>query len=394
MAADVEKIIRVAMMVPMNTPGDPRCRWGAPTILWGSPGIGKSGMMEQAAAICGLPLETVYLSTHQPEDISGIPMPDGKGDVTMVCSLPQVHNLCKAKRGVLFLDELSCARPEVQGAGMGVVYNRVVAGKQLPAGVRVMAGANPPEEAAGGWVLSPPMANRLMHIDVPCPSVDAWTRWLLAGNETRTYDVVHSEKHITERWSDVYSHYMGLGAGFMRANNKLYSLPKAGHPSRGKAWASPRSWEMLLRVLTTCEILDEKVLGLELVGATVGEGVANEWIEWVSKANLPASEDILNNGWKPDKRRLDIAFAAYSAAIAFVLQKTDRAEQRKYALKAWKLLQYPILEAGLADIAATNVQALCMAGYTTKAGPEFEAVAGDILNRLGDTGVAAYIVRK
>ena len=39
--------------------------------------------------------------------------------------------------------------------------------RRLPAGVRVVAAANPPDEAADGWELAAPLANRLVHLDWP-----------------------------------------------------------------------------------------------------------------------------------------------------------------------------------------------------------------------------------
>src|ERR1700735_2037473 len=164
MTANLENLLSVAMLAPLDNPASAVCRWGAPIIFWGPPGIGKSGRVEEACAAAGLEVEPLFLSTLQPEDLSGIPMPNtlAEGGVTRVCDLPQIQGLIAAKKGILFLDELTTARPAVQGAGLGVVYNRRVAGKRLPGGVRVIAAANPPEEAAGGWNLAPPMANRFL----------------------------------------------------------------------------------------------------------------------------------------------------------------------------------------------------------------------------------------
>ena len=48
-----------------------------------------------------------------------------------------------------------------------VVLERTVGDLRLPAAVRVVAAANPPDEAADGWELAPPLANRLVHLDWP-----------------------------------------------------------------------------------------------------------------------------------------------------------------------------------------------------------------------------------
>jgi hypothetical protein len=52
----------------------------------------------------------------------------------------------------------------VQAALLRVVLERTVGDLSLPADVAVVAAANPPEQAADGWDLSAPLANRLCHL--------------------------------------------------------------------------------------------------------------------------------------------------------------------------------------------------------------------------------------
>jgi hypothetical protein len=52
----------------------------------------------------------------------------------------------------------------VQAALLRVVLERTVGDLALPADVAVVAAANPPEQAADGWDLSAPLANRLCHL--------------------------------------------------------------------------------------------------------------------------------------------------------------------------------------------------------------------------------------
>jgi hypothetical protein len=307
----------------------------------------------------------------------------------------QVQELIEKEGGILFLDELSCARPAVQGAGLSVVYERRIAGRRLPGRVRVVAAANPPEEAAGGWQLTPPMANRFIHLNVNTPSVEEWTTWLLQGTQSSMANAMHHEEIIRQKWDDVWPSIRGLAAGFMRSNSgKLYAMPPSGHKDRGRAWPSPRSWEKLaLRCIATCEILGRKDLSIELIEGSVGPGIAAEWIEWVAKANLPSPEEMLNNGWEPDKRRLDVAFAAYSSAIAWVLEKKDKVEQEKFAIKAWKLLQLPILKLNMADLALAPAASLMKAGFHSQKGREMLEVSRYCIKRFGTSGLANHVPR-
>src|SRR5207244_4181585 len=77
-------------------------------------------------------------------------------------------------------DELSTSPPAVQAAMLGVALERRVGDLLLPRAVQVVAAANPPERAADGWDLSPPLANRFLHIAYT-PDTDGWIDGMTAG---------------------------------------------------------------------------------------------------------------------------------------------------------------------------------------------------------------------
>lgn len=390
--ANVERMLSVALSTPMDDPREAWCRMGAPILLWGSPGIGKSGRVEQAGEAVGLEVSTLYLSTLQPEDLSGVPMSDGQGGALSMCTLPQIQECLASQRRILFLDELTTARPAVQGAGLAVVYNRMVAGKRLPGGTRIVAAANPPEEAAGGWDIQLPMANRMLHMDVKPPSVDEWAAWLTSGQNADVAPIETADALVRSKWHSHWSRMTGLGAGFMKkvGADVLFNLPKPGNRARSRAWCSPRSWEMALRCMATAEILDLKELKLDLLEAAVGKGPCASWAEWEAYANLPDPKDMLENGWRVDKRRLDISFAALSSAIGWALGHANKDEQRKWAIQAWKVLT-GVASDNMADVALAPAASLMRAGYTTKAGPDVAAVCKSLIERFGSTGLANYV---
>src|SRR5215831_18564571 len=137
-----------------------------PVLLWGEPGIGKSATLGQLAAGLALPLETVIASIHEPSDFSGLPI---VGDDPAHQGVPMAPpdwavRVARHGRGLLFFDELSSAPPAVQAALLRVVLERRVGSLQLPDQVRIVAAANPPASAADGWHLSPPLANRFVHL--------------------------------------------------------------------------------------------------------------------------------------------------------------------------------------------------------------------------------------
>lgn len=409
----LEGVLSVAMLAPMDDPNDATCKWGAPVLLEGSPGIGKSGMIKQAARSVDLPLEVVLLGTRQPEDMSGAPMVKN-GEVSIECILPAIRRLTAMGKGLLFLDELSCARPATQGAGLGVLQERCVGDTQLDGSIRVFAAANPADQSAGGWRLSAPMENRLVHFKVGCPSDEEWLAYMLRGKIVQLKNLKVGEARVREKWNESWSLTLGLMAGFLKnmrqpkepgksekaIGNILFEFPSSNDRNREHAWASPRSWDMALRLVATCNALADsernfKLLGTDFVRACVGDARAVAWAEWVAHANLPDPMQMLQNGWEPDKRRLDIAHAAYSAATAFALGIQDKAEQRRHVILAFKLLTTADKH-GLADIVLAPAKSLMEAGYRPSSGndKELTEAAAPLTKKFGSTGLAAYAVRK
>src|SRR5688500_8704990 len=134
-----------------------------PVLLWGAPGTGKTSAIRAMADAAGLPCETVIAAIREPSDFSGLPVV--VGGVVHFAPPRWAERLAAAGHGVLFLDEISTAPPAVQAALLRVVLERVVGDLELPERVVVVAAANPPEQAADGWDLSAPLANRFCHLD-------------------------------------------------------------------------------------------------------------------------------------------------------------------------------------------------------------------------------------
>jgi MoxR-like ATPase len=142
-----------------------------PAYVWGSPGVGKSSVVRQAADALGLDLVDLRVTLLDPVDLRGRPR---LADDSCVWVPPAF--LPRGGAGVLFLDELAQAPPLVQAACLQLTLDRRLGEYALPDGWSVVAAGNRAEDRAGGHRPITPLLNRFVHLDL---EVDAeeWQRW-------------------------------------------------------------------------------------------------------------------------------------------------------------------------------------------------------------------------
>lgn len=213
-----------------------------PVLLWGEPGIGKTAALTQLAASLDLPLTTVIASVHEPSDFSGLPV---IGDDPAEQGVPMAPpdwavRLVRAGRGLLFLDELSTAPPAVQAALLRLVLERRIGALRLPPGVRIVAAANPRGSAADGWELSPPLANRFVHLQ--------WTHdhEVVVRGLGGTWPRATLPTLDPARLPEAVAFGRRAVCGLLAARPKLVHLLPSAEARRGGPWPSPRSWDMAL----------------------------------------------------------------------------------------------------------------------------------------------------
>ncbi|MFE1390142.1 MULTISPECIES: AAA family ATPase [Streptomyces] len=293
-----------------------------PVLLRGEPGIGKTAALTQLAAALDLPLTTVIASVHEPSDFSGLPV---VGDDPAEQGVPMAPpdwavRLVRAGRGLLFLDELSTAPPAVQAALLRLVLERRVGALRLPPGVRIVAAANPRASAADGWELSPPLANRFVHLN--------WTH----DPETVVRGLGGTWPHATlpeldpSRLPDAVAHARRAVCAFLTARPTLVHRLPDGETRRGGPWPSPRSWDMTLRLIAfaTAAGSSRDVLSL-LVRGTVGDGPGLEMLASLDRLDLPDPETLLADPAGAElPERGDLRQAALDAVVAAVRARPER----------------------------------------------------------------------
>ena len=320
-----------------------------PVLLWGGAGLGKSSAVREMAEAAGLPCETVIASIREPSDFAGLPLIAPESRTVHLAPPAWAQRLADAGRGVLFLDEISTAPPAVQAALLRVVLERTVGDLGLPEQVTVVAAANPPEQAADGWDLSPPLANRFCHLDWDLGARE-WAEGVLAGFVPAEVPVPNDEDLV----APLMAARASVGA-FVSARGHLLHAHPGNEASAGRAWPSPRSWEMAARLIASTEVCGtpDEVRAL-LVSGSVGPAAAAEYLAWREDLDLPDPEAVLHD---PSRFRLpdrgDRAYAALAAITAAVL--SNNTAERWQA--AWAALAAGT-KSGHADIAIAAVRSL------------------------------------
>ncbi|MEV6405659.1 AAA family ATPase [Streptomyces bobili] len=357
-----------------------------PVLLWGEPGIGKTAALTQLAESLDLPLTTVIASVHEPSDFSGLPV---LGDDPAVHGVPMAPpdwavRLVRAGRGLLFLDELSTAPPAVQAALLRLVLERRIGALQLPPGVRIVAAANPRSSAADGWELSPPLANRFVHL-----------QW------THDHDVV--VRGLGGTWPRATLPRLDPGkvreavdfarravCGLLSARPTLVHRLPSGEARRGGAWPSPRSWDMTLTLIAfaTAAGSSREVLSL-LVRGAVGDGPGLELLAGLDRMDLPDPEAVLADPMGIElPERGDLRQAVLDGAVDAVRKRPDKSRWDA----AWTLLVRAV-ETGAPDLVvvpATTLASLRQGDWDVPA--TIERLAGVVsLSQRADRAAARSV---
>ncbi|WTX00644.1 MoxR family ATPase [Streptomycetaceae bacterium NBC_01309] len=314
-----------------------------PVLLWGEPGIGKTAALTQLASALDLPLTTVIASVHEPSDFSGLPI---VGDDPARQGVPMAPpdwavRLVEAGRGLLFLDELSTAPPAVQAALLRLVLERRIGALQLPPGVRIVAAANPRSSAADGWELSPPLANRFVHLQ--------WTHEheVVVRGLGGTWPFATLPRLDPARLPESVEFARRAVCGLLTARPTLVHRLPTTETRRGGAWPSPRSWEMTLALIAFATAADTSrdVLS-QLVRGTVGDGPGLELLAHIDRMDLPDPELLLAD---PDAALLPERGDLRQVVLDGVVQAVRNRPDKSRWDAAWSLLARA-LETGAPDL--------------------------------------------
>lgn len=225
-----------------------------PLMFWGQPGVGKSAMMHQLAAMRRAPLVDIRLSQYDSVDLRGIPVPSDDTHLTSWCppeTLPFKGNPNfdeEAELILLFLDEINSAAPAVAAVAYQLVNERRVGEHVLMDNVRIVAAGNREGDRGVTNRMPLPLANRFTHAEI----------------------VVDTEA-ATHHFQDI--RMPAVGIAFLNFRKPLLSTFDPSKPE--KAFATPRTWEKALRYFAN-DKLPAHVKQAAMAGA-IGDGPAAEF---------------------------------------------------------------------------------------------------------------------
>lgn len=262
-------------------------------FLHSSPALGKSSIAKQVAQKYSLKVIDLRLTECDASDIQGLPyFKDNKSTFLPFDTFPlESTTIPTGFNGwLLLLDEFNSAPLSVQAAAYKLVLDRQVGQHKLHDNVYMVACGNLETDNAIVNTMSSALISRFAHFYISLNHAE-WIEWA-------------TQAHIDYR---IVS-YLGFKP------QSLYTFK----PDVTEPYASPRTWEMLSKVIN-----NEPIDGLKpLIAGLVGDYVASEFISYVNLyQDLPTFADVLKN---PTEIKISDDLGTRWALLSMVASKTTQ----------------------------------------------------------------------
>ncbi len=248
-------------------------------LIWGTPGIGKTELVEAVGRKLQREVLTVHAVTFEPTDLRGLPnIKDNKTCWSIPDFLPKIGT-----SGILFLDELNRAATSTQNALLRLMREKKIGDYCLPDTWDIVAACNPSKSSSGVMQTSSAMNNRVMHLFMDA-DLDEWCNWHLKADLN------------------------AMVRAFVRFRPEHFNK----FDKSALAFPSPRSWESVSKISSRHPV---QQVALGMYGGLVGHGVAVEFLAFEKiYNNLPDIDDIL---LRPTTAKVPTDIAAkYAVACA------------------------------------------------------------------------------
>lgn len=345
---------------------------GVPICVIGAPGTGKTKTENAIAAGLNRKNYTVIAGLREPSDFAGLPVIIN-GEVHMAA--PQWAKDAARNKGIVFFDEITCTSPRTQAAMLRVV-NENVCGDQDMTGVSFVLAGNPADQAAGGYDLTGPMANRLCWMTWETDH-DSWCEGMMSGF------TMPALPRLPENWEDQIPQTRAWVSGFIHSFPQKQLILPENEAGWGGPWPSPRTWDMASRLMAACKAAGiNGEVEAELLAGCVGHGLALEFITWLRDMDMPDPESIIKNpeSFKIPNRN-DKTYTVLASVAACIVSKLTT--ERWNA--GWKVLKRAA-EQGTVDIAAAAARQLASNRPKGAPAPEEAAVFLPLFQAAGLLG--------
>ncbi len=221
-----------------------------PIFLLGSPGIGKTAIMEQIAQELGIALVSYSMTHHTRQSALGLPFITHKNykgmefdisEYTMseiIASIYEVMEGSGIEEGILFLDEINCVSETLAPAMLQFLQYKIFGKHKVPDGWVIVTAGNPPEYNKSVREFDVVTMDRMKLVEVEA-DYPTWKEYALKQgihNAVTTY--------LEMKKSDFYRVETNVG---------------------GKSYVTARGWEDLSATMLLCEeegiTVDETLVG-------------------------------------------------------------------------------------------------------------------------------------
>lgn len=221
-----------------------------PIFLLGSPGIGKTAIMEQIAQELGIALVSYSMTHHTRQSALGLPFITHKSykgmefdisEYTMseiIASVYEVMENSGIEEGILFLDEINCVSETLAPSMLQFLQYKVFGKHKVPEGWVIVTAGNPPEYNKSVREFDVVTMDRMKLVEVEADYA-TWKEYALKQgihNAVTTY--------LDMKKNDFYRVETNVG---------------------GKSYVTARGWEDLSAAMLLCEeesiTVDETLVG-------------------------------------------------------------------------------------------------------------------------------------
>lgn len=270
---------------------DQAIRSSSNLMIFGHPGIGKTEIPYQRAALAGYDVVYVNLSVMSPPDFIGLPRidPDGRVSFAAPKYLPVAD--FTEKPVVLLVDEVDKADSELTSPLLEVLQSHTIGGNKLRIQAIVLTG-NMPDDHSYSKPISHALTNRCLTFQVES-IFERWVAWARsAGINT-------------------------MVTGFLWNNHEFFSPHSAGSDPLEYTKCSPRSWANVgrqLDLLPNDASIDFKTT---IVSGFVGKEAAQKFRMWFEHYRTldPAIEQVLATGQCKEELMSDMKFVLGTAVL-------------------------------------------------------------------------------